>query len=241
MICLVWGPSASGKSVWAEARACELARGAAGEWVAHKAASTNGVRPAPDETETAAPAHLAYFATMQRGGREAQARIDKHLAQRAGKEFVTYETPVLSALADTLVDALVDASATVLLDDLGNLVANEMFGAETLNTDAEELAGRICTGLLGLAGRVHHLVVVTDAVGEAGWRGGGPTLAWIECCETCCCLLANAADEVVEVRGGIAQTVKPAHSARLEQAATETFTNPPMHPSTRKAAPCDTR
>ena len=110
MICLVWGPSASGKSAWAEARACGLARCAAGGWEAQQAASTNGVRPVPDETETAAPARLAYFATMQRGGREAQARIEKHLAQRAGKEFVTYETPVLSALAD----ALVDASTTVL-------------------------------------------------------------------------------------------------------------------------------
>ena len=237
MICLVWGPSASGKSAWAEARACELARGAAGGRKAREAAPVNGVRPAPDETDAYAPARLAYFATMQRGGREAQARIDKHLAQRAGKEFVTYETPVLSALAD----ALIDASATVLLDDLGNLVANEMFGAETPNAGAEELARRICASLLGLAGRVRHLVVVADAVGEAGWRGGGPTLAWIECCETCCCLLANAADEVVEVRGGIAQTVKPTHSARLEQATTETFTNPPTHPSTRKAAPCDTR
>ena len=237
MICLTWGPSASGKSAWAEVRACELARGAAGRRKAREAASANGMRPAPDETEASAPSCLAYFATMQRGGREAQARIDKHLAQRAGKEFVTYETPVLSALANTLADA----STTVLLDDLGNLVANEMFDVETPDADAEELAGRICANLLGLAGRVRHLVVVADAVGEAGWRGGGPTLAWIECCETCCCLLANAADEVVEVRGGIAQTVKPAHSARLEQATIETLTNPPTHPSTRKATPCDTR
>ena len=237
MICLVWGPSASGKSAWAEARACELARGAASGREAQQAASTNGVQPAPDETEAAAPARLAYFATMQRGGREAQARIDKHLAQRAGKEFVTYETPMLSTLAD----APVDAGTTVLLDDLGNLAANEMFGVEAPNAGAKELAGRIYASLLGLAGRVRHLVVVADAVGEAGWRGGGPTLAWIECCETCCCLLANAADEVVEVRGGIAQTVKPARSARLEHSTTETCTNPPTHPSTRKAAPCDTR
>ena len=237
MICLVWGPSASGKSAWAEARACELARGTAGGWEAQQATPTNGVHPAPDETETAAPARLAYFATMQRGGREAQARIDKHLAQRAGKEFVTYETPVLSALADIPVDA----RTTVLLDDLGNLVANEMFGVETPNADAEELAGHICASLLGLARCVRHLVVVADAVGEAGWRGGGLTLAWIECCETCCCLLANAAGEVVEVRGGIAQTVKSARSARLEHSTTKTLTNPPTHPSTRKAAPCDTR
>lgn len=237
MICLVWGPSASGKSAWAEARACELAQGASSERATPGAAPANGVRPAPDETETAARARLAYFATMQRGGREAQARIEKHLAQRAGKEFVTYETPVLSAL----VDAPVDARTTVLLDDLGNLVANEMFGMEAPSADAEELAGRICASLLGLAERVRHLVVVADAAGEAGWRGGGLTLAWIECCETCCCLLANAAGEVVEVRGGIAQTVKSLRPARLEQATTETSTSLPTHPSPRKAAPCDTR
>ena len=69
MICLVWGPSASGKSAWAETRACELARGASSEWVAPEAASANGVRPAPDETETAAPVRLAYFATMQRASK----------------------------------------------------------------------------------------------------------------------------------------------------------------------------
>lgn len=237
MICLVWGPSASGKSAWAETRACELAQGASSGRVTLETAPANGVRPAPDETETAAPARLAYFATMQRGGREAQARIEKHLVQREGKEFVTYETPLLSSLAD----ALVDARTTVLLDDLGNLVANEMFGVEAPSADAEELARRICASLLGLAGRARHLVMVADAVGEAGWRDGGPTLTWIECCETCCCLLANAADEVVEVRGGIAHTVKPARSARLEQIATETSTNLPTHPSPRKAAPCDTR
>ena len=237
MICLVWGPSASGKSAWAEARACGLAQDISNARATCEDGPDNEACAAGDGAELTAPGRLAYFATMRRGGREAQARIEKHLAQRAGKDFVTYETPMLSALAD----ALVDASATVLLDDLGNLVANEMFGVEAPDADTEELAGHIYASLLGLAGRVRHLVVVADAVGEAGWRGGGPTLAWIECCETCCCLLANAADEVVEVRGGIAQTVKPTRSARLEHSIAETPTNPPTNPSTRKAAPCDTR
>ena len=238
MICLVWGPSASGKSAWAETRACELAQGASGARAAYEAASGNEARTAGNGAKTAAPGRLAYFATMQRGGREAQARIEKHLAQRAGKDFVTYETPLLPALAD----ASVDAGTTVLLDDLGNLVANEMFGEEApAAASPEELAERICTHLLELAGRVGNLVVVADAVGEAGWRGGNPTLAWIECCETCCCLLANSADEVVEVRGGIAQAIKAARPAHPERAGAHPPQNAPAANTTGKAAPCDTR
>ena len=180
MICLVYGPTASGKSAWAEDRACELACGAP----------------------------LAYFATMRRGGEEAQARIEKHLAQRAGKDFVTYEVPTLMSLRE----APVGRDACVLLDDIGNLVANEMFGKTPIAAPqadaAEQLAEETCRALLELAGRVGSLVVVVDAVGEAGWRDGEPTLSWIACCGAACCKLAAAADEVVEVRGGLAVRIR---------------------------------
>ena len=203
MICLVYGPTASGKSAWAEDRACELACGAP----------------------------LAYFATMRRGSGEAQARIEKHLAQRAGKDFVTYEIPTLMSLRD----APVGRDTCVLLDDVGNLVANEMFGetpvAAPQEDAAEELAEEACRTLLELAGRVGSLVVVADAVGEAGWRGGEPTLSWIACCGAVCCKLAAAADEVVEVRDGLAMQIRgdgaglscngsdrdvPRHQSRIE-------------------------
>ncbi len=178
MICLVYGPSASGKSAWAENRACELACGAP----------------------------LAYFATMQGAGKEAQARIEKHLSQRAGKGFVTYETPTLASIDS----AQVDAEACVLLDDIGNLVANEMFGTSEgrQSCASEELAETALSTLRKLARRTQNLVVVADAVGEAGWRGGEPTLSWIVCCGAACCKLAEVANEVVEVRSGIATHIK---------------------------------
>lgn len=180
MICLVYGPSASGKSAWAEERICGLARGGP----------------------------LAYFATMRREGGEAQARIERHLAQRAGKGFVTHETPTLA----TIDDAQADAGACVLLDDIGNLVANEMFGTAAHGSDwasaPEELAESVTSAMGRLAKRTRSLVVVADAVGEAGWRGGEPTLSWIACCGAACCKLAEIADEMVEVRHGIASKVK---------------------------------
>lgn len=184
MICLVYGPSASGKSAWAERRACELA----------------GQGP------------RAYLATMRAGGDEARARIEKHLAQRAGKDFVTFETPMLARLQD----AALPSDATALLDDIGNLVANEMFGLAEEGacglTHPEELADRIGAALLAVAKRASNLVVVADAVGEAGWRGDELTRDWIECCGAACCKLAAVADEVVEVRCGMAAWVRGARA-----------------------------
>lgn len=183
MICLVYGPSSSGKSAWAEGRACGLAG--------------DGAR--------------AYLATMQAGSSHARARIEKHLAQRAGKDFVTFEVPTLGALET----AALPTGSTALLDDIGNLVANEMFrvgpdGETTAETDPEALASSICSALLEVAGRVRNLVVVADAAGEAGWRGDELTREWIECCGAAACRLAAVADEVVEVRCGIALQVKAA-------------------------------
>ncbi len=182
MICLAYGPSSSGKSAWAEGRACEIA----------------GQGP------------RAYLATMRPGGSEARARIEKHLAQRAGKDFVTFEMPTLS----TLRQAALPSGATALLDDIGNLVANEMCGQAEEGacgqTRPEELAGEISAALLEVAERTGNLVVVADAVGEAGWRGDELTRGWIKCCGAACCKLAAAADEVVEVRCGMAAWVKGA-------------------------------
>lgn len=177
MICLVVGPSASGKSAWAEAQAAGLARQARGG--------------------------LLYLATMRDEGPESHARVERHRRQRAGKGFSTVAAPTLEALTGTGAGH----GQVGLLDDLGNLVANEMFtpgGAGGGPPRPEGLAQRVCEELVGLSGRMAHLVVVADEVGSAGWRQAGPTLDWVECCGTCCCMLAQAADEVVEVRCGVA-------------------------------------
>ena len=62
-----------------------------------------------------------YLATMQVWDAECAARVEKHRKMRAEKQFETLECPLhLDHLA-------LPGRGTVLLEDLGNLVANELF------------------------------------------------------------------------------------------------------------------
>ena len=62
-----------------------------------------------------------YLATMQVWDAECAARVEKHRKMRAQKQFETLECPLhLDRLA-------LPGRGTVLLEDLGNLVANELY------------------------------------------------------------------------------------------------------------------
>lgn len=81
-----------------------------------------------------------YIATMEPFGEEAQARIARHQAMRRDRGFETIEC-YRNAGAVRLPE-----KSSVLLEDLGNLAANELFGEELPN-------GKDCTNLhVGEAG-----------------------------------------------------------------------------------------
>ena len=63
-----------------------------------------------------------YIATMEPFGSEAQARIARHHAMRRGRGFETLEC------YQNIGSISVPLNSNVLLEDLGNLVANELFG-----------------------------------------------------------------------------------------------------------------
>ena len=63
-----------------------------------------------------------YIATMQVYDEESVQRVARHRAQRADKGFTTIECEKDLASAD------VPEGSVVLLEDLVNLMANEMFG-----------------------------------------------------------------------------------------------------------------
>lgn len=63
-----------------------------------------------------------YLATMEAFGAEAQARIARHRQMRRGRGFETLEC------TRNLTSAQVPPGSNVLLEDMGNLVANELFG-----------------------------------------------------------------------------------------------------------------
>lgn len=95
-----------------------------------------------------------YIATMQVYDEESRRRVARHRAQRADMGFCTIECE------KDLASANVPEGSTVLLEDLVNLMANEMFdGGDT---------GRIVPALHDLAKKCRHLVMVTNDVFSDG-------------------------------------------------------------------------
>lgn len=183
MLTLVTGGSAGGKSEYAERHAMSLA-GAGGR---------------------------AYIATMQPFGEEAAARICRHRRMREGRGFVTVERFTdlaglnLSGLAGVLSPALDGFPAppcvSVLLEDLGNLLANEMFSQKSPADPDADGAGRGCpdvleeTGEAGAATACRGRDVGPD-VPEGGGEAAAAVLAGIEGLLRQCAHLTVVSDEV---------------------------------------------
>ena len=89
-----------------------------------------------------------YIATMQVYDRESELRVERHRKQRADKGFETIECE------KDLAGAAIPENSIVLLEDLVNLAANEMFDGGDPD--------RIIPALEDLAVRCGHLVMVTN-------------------------------------------------------------------------------
>ena len=132
-----------------------------------------------------------YLAAMEPFGLEAKARIARHRAMRASKGFETVEkfTDVGSAS--------LPAGANVLLEDLGNLTANELYSPGGGGGEA------VLSGVEMLMAWCRHLTVVTNEVFSGGTDYAGDTLRYLATLGAVNCRLAERADRVVEVICGI--------------------------------------
>ena len=137
-----------------------------------------------------------YAAAMEPFGAEARARIVRHRRLRAGKGFITVER------FTDMGNLPAPADANVLLEDLGNLLANEMYSPAGNGPDAA------LSGVLALAEKCRHLTAVTNEIGSGGSRYEGDTLRYMEELGRLNCLLAARADRVVEVVCGIPRVLK---------------------------------
>lgn len=141
----------------------------------------------------AAPGPRVYLATMRRHDAECEARIEKHRAARAGRGFVTCEREAgLSGLA------LPAGTRTVLLEDLGNLAANELYGGAGEGAFDAALAG-----IDELCARAARVYVVSNEVFSDGAPYDPGTRRYIELLGALNRALAARADRVVEVVCGI--------------------------------------
>ena len=173
---LITGGSGSGKSAWAE--------------------RTLLSRMPPEGGGRA-----VYLATMENTGPEAAARVARHRAMRArhgeaaGRTFVTLEQPV------ALGGAAVLPGDFVLVEALGNLLANELWSPAGAGRAGAE--ARILSGVKALMERAALLAVVSVDI-FAGGDGYDPeTLDYIRTLGRLHRALAALAEETAEVVCGI--------------------------------------
>ena len=135
-----------------------------------------------------------YIATMQVYDEESVRRVQRHRAQRADKGFQTIECE------KDLASVSVEEGSIVLLEDLVNLMANEMFdGGDT---------GRMIPALTALAQKCRHLVMVTNDVFSDGIEYADATQEYLRMLAHINRHAAQMADSVVEVVYSIPVAVK---------------------------------
>ena len=135
-----------------------------------------------------------YIATMQVYDRESELRVARHRAQRADKGFETIECE------KDLAGAAIPENSIVLLEDLVNLTANEMFDGGDPD--------RIVPALRKLAKQCRHLVIVTNDLFSDGMEYSPSVQEYLRCLAEINRQTAELADCVAEVVYSIPLAVK---------------------------------
>ena len=139
-----------------------------------------------------------YVATMQPYGKEGEMRIKRHRELRKDKGFATIERYTDIGCVN------LPEKGTALLECIGNLTANEMFGeGGTVNpTDS------IKNGILRLNEKCENLVIVTNEIGSDGVEYDESTRGYIDALGRINAEIAKSADAVFEVCAGIPVKLK---------------------------------
>ncbi len=140
-----------------------------------------------------------YLATMEPFGSEARERIEKHRAARRDRGFETVECYV------NLKEIDLPRSGAVLLEDVGNLCANELFSPDGAGEGAAEA---ILRGVERLQEACRVLVVVSNEVFCGGADYAGDTARYLSVLADVNRRLAERADAVCEVACGTADYYK---------------------------------
>ena len=126
-----------------------------------------------------------YIATMQVYDQESEKRVRRHRARRAGLGFRTVECE------KNLSAAKIDTDSIILLEDLVNLTANEMFDGGDPN--------RVVPDLQKLSMRCRHLIMVTNDLFSDGETYSSSVQEYLRCLADINRQAAGLADHVIEV------------------------------------------
>ncbi len=137
---------------------------------------------------------LVYLATMSARDPESLARIQKHRLQRADKGFTTIER------TGGLAQLQLPCDNVVLLEDLSNLVANELF----LEGQESKMAlQKMQDGIAHLELQTRHLIVVGNDLFSDGVTYDAGTQEYLYILAQLQSWLAGRFDQVIEVVCGL--------------------------------------
>ncbi|MCI7812321.1 MAG: bifunctional adenosylcobinamide kinase/adenosylcobinamide-phosphate guanylyltransferase [Lachnospiraceae bacterium] len=136
-----------------------------------------------------------YIATMMCFDEESKRRIARHRQMRKEKHFETIECYT------GLEKLQLPEGATVLLECMSNLTANEMYDPSGAG---EQTVERILEGVCHLRDTAKHVCVVTNEVFSDGQMYDPDTMRYLAYLGKINCEMAKIADEVYEVVYGIA-------------------------------------
>lgn len=175
-------------------------------------AAASGKSEYAEDIVMSLPGEKIYIATMEPFGAEAKERIARHRALRAGKGFTTVERP------RDLIGLTPEADWNVLIEDLPNLAANELFSPEGGGADA------VLSGVDRICKIVSSVTIVTGDIFSDGAEYDVGTREYMEMLADLHMRIAAKADNVVEVVCGIPCAVKgelPVNIVNYETAAPE--------------------
>ena len=159
-----------------------------------------------EEVLLSAPGPHVYIATLRVYGDEERQRIARHKQLRAGKGFQVIECSE-NVAALTLPQEL--CGGTVLLECLGDLVANEMYEPETFAVRANRVVEQhVLEGIAALEKQCTALIVVTNEVGADGCTYSPETENYQHLLGRLNCLIAAKASKVVECCAGQPYCIK---------------------------------
>lgn len=158
----------------------------------------NGKSTLAQEIAVALGGKRYYVATMISTGVEDDERIRRHIEDRDGMGFETVEC--FKNILDCLRTA--DENAVFLVDSVTALLQNALFPVER-NYEMDPAAALRCGNeLVEFAGKVKHVVFVSDYIYADGMRYDEGTECYRRCLADVDRRLAAVCDTVVEVSAG---------------------------------------
>ena len=148
-------------------------------------------------TEKLSDGRKIYLATSIVYDEEMVQRVILHKKQRSGKGYITIEKS--TNIGAILVD--IRKGDTILLDCLGNLLANEMFSDKTMR-EKENVAEKIFSDICLINEKAENIIIVSNDVFSDGCMYSDSVISYIDTLALLHRKIVGIADKAIECIAG---------------------------------------